>query len=286
MSIKVGIQMYSVRNAMSADPIAALRKTAELGYKYIELANLTAYEDFGCGFNVKASDLKKAVSEFGAQIVSAHIFPLDEKNIDKVLEYHSELGTKYIMSKSESLSKEHALRDAENFQWIGERCKKYGIQHCIHTAFDYAYDDGSSLFSTWLDNTSPEALMMELDTYWVTRGGDDPIKTIVKYGNRIELLHQKDLPAKTIAEFNVAEVFRNAGVDKMDFSKFYSLIDERDFVEVGTGVMDLQSIIDTALVSSNAKYIMLEQDFTTMDEFDSISKSMEGFRKVKNIDWQ
>lgn len=132
--------------------------------------------------------------------------------------------------------------------------------------------------------------MMEMDTYWVQRGGHDPIERIQRYGRRIKLLHQKDLPAKTLSPLNVSKIFQDAGMDKMDFSNaptgFYSLINPEDFVEVGTGIMDLQGIVDAALQYSQAEYIILEQDFTVMDEFKSIAKSMEGFRKINHIQWK
>ena len=52
MSLKVGIQLYSVKNAMAKDPLAAIKTVAQTGYKYIETDNHNANADCGCGFGV------------------------------------------------------------------------------------------------------------------------------------------------------------------------------------------------------------------------------------------
>ncbi len=45
MALKVGIQLFSVRDMMQEDPMNTIKKVAELGYKYIEPANHHALED-------------------------------------------------------------------------------------------------------------------------------------------------------------------------------------------------------------------------------------------------
>ena len=57
------------------------------------------------------------------------------------------------------------------------------------------------------------------------------------------------------------------------------------FIEIGSGTLPIQSYIDAANECSAADFIILEQDFTAMDEIDSIKKSMEGFRKFSGVKW-
>ena len=47
MALKVGIQLYSVREDMEKDPVEAIRKVAEIGYKNLEVANARADQDPG-----------------------------------------------------------------------------------------------------------------------------------------------------------------------------------------------------------------------------------------------
>ena len=84
--MKVGIQLYSVRNHMAEDPIATIKEVAKAGYKYIEVANHNALEDSGVGFGVTAGELKKIMEDTGISIFSAHIFPLDPDNMTPILE--------------------------------------------------------------------------------------------------------------------------------------------------------------------------------------------------------
>lgn len=283
MALKVGIQMYSVREAMQKNPIQTIGKVAQLGYRYIELANLNAYEDFGCGFHAKPEELNNRIKPYGAEIIGAHIYPFDMSNIDAVLEYHAKLGTKYIMSKNEEVDRDMLLRNAEKYNAIGEKCREYGIQHCYHNGLVPRYDNGENLLEVLIANTSPETMQLELDTYWTQRSGLNPIELIQKNGDRIVLVHQKDIPEKTKSPLDVVKA--NQG-KKLPFDKFYDFVQKEDFVEVGTGIMDLQGIIDAAVEYSQANYIVLEQDFTAFNEFESIKKSMEGFRRYKNILWE
>ena len=52
MALKVGIQLYSVRELMKQDPIKTIYQVADAGYKYLEAANHNALEDQGIGFGV------------------------------------------------------------------------------------------------------------------------------------------------------------------------------------------------------------------------------------------
>lgn len=95
MALQIGLQLYSIKEAMAKDPVQAIKDVAAVGYKNLELANLNAEKDFGCGFNVSASELKKVAEDCGANIFSAHIDPLNDDNLHPVLEYHAELARSF-----------------------------------------------------------------------------------------------------------------------------------------------------------------------------------------------
>ena len=97
------------------------------------------------------------------------------------------------------------------------------------------------------------------------------------------MIHQKDMSAD--AKVNLLEHLssRQAPVDREELNKFRK---PTDFVEIGTGIMDIQAIIDAAN-EVGVKYITLEQDMTLLDEIDSVTLSMKNFReKYKNLDWE
>ena len=90
--------LYSVRNEMEKDAIGTVERVAELGYKNIEVCNHNAIQDPGCGFGVEAQVLKETFDRFGAQVVSAHIFPFEKSDIPAVLEYNRVLGNTNIVN--------------------------------------------------------------------------------------------------------------------------------------------------------------------------------------------
>jgi sugar phosphate isomerase/epimerase len=284
MALKVGIQMYSVRNEMAKDPVNTIGKVAKMGYKYIELANLDAKKDFGCGFGAKASSLKKIAEDFGSTIISAHVNPLDDENIDKVLEYHHELGTKYIMSKPFDVYKEDCLKAVDLYNRLGEKCRAAGIQHCLHTGLAHFCDDGANQIDFYFEHVEPKNLMFELDFYWMMRSGFDPIESIKKYANRIIMVHQKDLPKDFNGVLNINTIIKPG--EALGLDNFFNYCKKEDFCEVGTGQMNLQAYIDATLKYTKAEYILLEQDFTSMlNELDSVRLSMEGFKKLSGLEW-
>lgn len=81
MALKVGIQLYSVREEMAKDPFETIRRVAEIGYKNLEVANSRADQDPGVGFDVPADKLLEILGGFGAQVVSSHIRPIDETTL-------------------------------------------------------------------------------------------------------------------------------------------------------------------------------------------------------------
>ena len=59
---------------------------------------------------------------------------------------------------------------------------------------------------------------------------------------------------------------------------------ETSFAEVGTGVLPIQKYIDAGN-EAGIPYILLEQDFTFLNQMDSVRISMESFRKYSGIEW-
>lgn len=281
MELKIGLQLYSIRNAMQANPIKAIRDAARVGYRYLEIANLHADEDFGCGFNVPAKQLKAAATDAGCSIVSAHVNPLTDENLGRILAYYAELGAKYIISKPFSEKREEMDRSCEMYDWIGECCREFGMQHCLHTGLAPFLDDGNWLLDVVFAKTEPRNLMFELDSYWILRSGYDPLEIMKRFANRVMAIHQKDLPAHIATELNVNKVL---GWGKnLVHDNFFDFVSADDFCEVGTGCMDVQGLIDAAREHTAAKYVIVEQDYTKFPEMESIRVSYDNLLKYRGV---
>jgi sugar phosphate isomerase/epimerase len=116
------------------------------------------------------------------------------------------------------------------------------------------------------------------------RGGQDPAVLLKKWGERVRLIHQKDYPAEYRDRINLIDKVNREHL-KVDMGYFMGLDIEKTFTEIGTGIMDIQSIIDAGNGSCKADYIILEQDRSSHDEFESIKISMGNFRKFTGIEW-
>ena len=281
MALQIGLQLYSIKEAMAKDPIQAIKDVAAVGYKNLELANLNAEKDFGCGFGVPASELKKVAADNDVHIFSAHIDPLTDDNLHQVLEYHAELGTTYLMSKPYSMTKDGALRDCELYNRIGEECRKYGIQHCLHTGLAPYLNDGSWLLDVLFGNTEPENMKFEVDAYWMMRSGKNPVEVIKKFANRVMAIHQKDLPKDFSGELDINK--RLGWGHTLFHYNFFDYVSKDDFCEIGIGQMPIQDIINTAVEYTDAGYIILEQDYTKHTEMESVKISLENLKKYKNV---
>ena len=105
-----------------------------------------------------------------------------------------------------------------------------------------------------------------------------------KYGKRVRLLHQKDFTRGFEAQRDLLAAVE-ANNEYVDMERFGKAVDPLTFTEIGTGIMDIQSIIDTANEVCDCEYIILEQDFSRNDELESIKISMEQFRKYSGVEW-
>lgn len=287
--MKVGIQLYSVRNSMAQAPIETIEKVVAAGYKYLEVANHNALQDSGVGFGVSAQEMRRLLQDTGAKIIGAHIEPIDLGNIDRVLEYHSEIGSEYLCeSMSFYRNREEVLQKAQLMNQLSEKCKAAGLYLCFHNHFhEFQTFDGQTVFDLLMQNTSQE-VAVELDTYWVMRAGVDPQDIMKQYGRRIRLVHQKDYTKGLEGEMNsLQRIFDSSGRNAyIDMEAFNQVGNPDTFTEIGTGLMKIQDIIETANQFCHSDYIILEQDHSKLEELESIQVSMEHFKKYSGISWQ
>ena len=283
--MKIGIQLYSVRQSMATNPVKTIDQVVQQGYNYLEAANHNALEDFGVGFGLAAADLKELLDKRRASMVSAHVSPLNPDNIGSVLEYNKVIGTKFlVLPMAFYKDRQAALDMAALLNQLGEACADAGMELCYHNHFhEFQAIDGEIVFDTLMDNTDPELVKIELDTYWAMRGGQNPIVVLKKYGKRVRLIHQKDYPYGHEDKMNLLD---RVGGDVITMETFNSVVNPDAFVEIGQGVMPIQDIIYTAGEYCDVDYIILEQDHTKYGEMESIKRSMDSFRRFSGVSWE
>ncbi|MDD3356741.1 MAG: sugar phosphate isomerase/epimerase [Dysgonamonadaceae bacterium] len=203
VSKNISIQLYSVREDIQRDFKGTIAKVAEAGYKGVEAAN---YND-GKFYGLTPEEFKNEIEAVGMEVISSHTGrPLEEKiadtNWDEVwawwdtaIDAHKRADMKYIvapwMPTPTTLSdlKEYC----DYYNQIGEKCNAAGMKFGYHNhAFEYEEIDGEIMYDYMLENTDPDKVFFEMDVYWTTQGGYNPIDYFNKYPNRFKLLHIKD----------------------------------------------------------------------------------------------
>lgn len=308
--LKVGLILYSVRDEMARDALGTVEKVGRLGYRNIEVCNHNAINDPGCGFHIDASKLKEIFDRFGSKVISAHVFPLEKADLQAVLEYNQTLGNRNIVIPIGKFSTyDDLMRQCEGFNRIGRICREAGVT-CLYHNHDTEFRTfhGKSILDHIAENTDPNWLSLELDTFWTMRAGLDPVGQLKHFGKRVKLVHQKDFAWDSMAPLNTIGLtpeereMKPAEEVGMDGNSSYAKnggkvsaevaesearrIRNTAFTEIGTGIMPIQRIIDAANQYTEAEYIILEQDYTRMEnQLVSIEKSMEAFRKFSGIEW-
>lgn len=235
----VGIQLYTVRDAMQEDVRKTLEKVAEIGYKHLELAG---YAD-GKFYGFEPSIFKSMVEDLGMKVISSHtgveIKGVDLSNAESLAADHAELGVKYCVKpwliEERRTTIDSYKQVAEELNLIGEVMSKYDIQFGYHN-HDFEFDtvEGKTpYYDVLIPETDPELVVMEIDVYWATKAGQDPVEIFNKFPGRFGLWHVKDMTET----------------------------EEQYFAPVGTGVIDFNRIF-AAKEKAGMKYFFVEQDST------------------------
>ena len=304
--IKVGLILYSVREEMEKDPIGTVEKVGKLGYRNIEVCNHNAIKDPGCGFGVDAQTLRSSFDKMGSKVIGAHVFPIEKSDIKAVIAYNKTLGNTNIVNPMGKFSTyDDLMRQCEEFDRVGKICHEEGMFYLYHNHDqEFRTFNGKSILDHIVENT--EYVSLEFDTFWVMRAGLCPVDQLKHFAKRIKLVHQKDFAWDSLAPINLIgldpseremKADETFGLDgESDYAKKGGKFDENiakerrnrnsAFTEIGTGIMPIQEIIDTVNEYTKAEYIILEQDFTRMEnQLSSVEKSMEAFRKFTGLSW-
>ncbi len=259
-SFGIGLQLYTIRDAMATDVRGSLKQVSDAGYKYVELAN---YAD-GRFYGYEPAEFLKIVSDLGMEILSSHTqveargVTLD--NARKMAEDHARLGVKYCIQPwvvEEARKTIDSYRKmAADWNIVGGIMKEHGIMFGYHNHnFEFDTVEGRiPYFDVMLAELDKDLVTMEIDIFWTIKAGQDPVEIFRKYPGRFQLFHMKDMFTKE------APFYTTDGVD--------------DFAPVGAGVIDFRSIL-AAREAAGMKYMIVEEDRSREGKpFDDIRTSI------------
>jgi len=242
-SYGVGLQLYSIRDAMAADVKGTLKKVSDMGYKNMELAGYSNGKFYG----FSPVEFKKIITDLGLVSLSSHA-AVESKGITVesaklMADAHAALGVKYCIQpwvNDEDRTIEKYKKMIGDWNKVGKIMKGVGIQFGYHNHnFEFTNVNGVvPYYDIFMPEMDKDLITMELDLFWATKAGQDPVAMFKKYPGRFQLLHFKDMHTKQ--------------------APFYTVIKD-DICSVGEGVIDFKKIWAAKEVAG-AKYLFVEDD--------------------------
>lgn len=258
LGLPIGLQLYTLRNELAKDLPGTLRKVAEVGYKEVEIF------DF---YGKNSAELRRLLRDNRLSAPSAH-YQVGQirTSWEQQIEYADAVGIKYMVNaiiwlpERKSLDEYKAL--AEVFNKAGEQCKKAGIQFAYHNHnFEFKAYDGVVAYDELLRLTDPALVQFEIDCFWVTRAGKDPVEYMTKYPGRFSLLHAKGLKAgypATVEDDFQPGPFTEVGQDNIDWKRVFA-----------------------AAPQGGVKHYFVEQDECERSPLESIKISYDYLKRLK-----
>lgn len=256
MNSRFALQTFTVRKFLKSPAAieSGFARIRETGLGAVELA----YVDLKPAL---IDAVERACKENDITVGSSQItFDFLDRKRDWVLQFHQQLdcgltSVSVLPFRVIHGKRDHMLRFAEKLEALGAYYRDRGLQLCFHH-HDYEFrhygeDVGLDLL---LANTSADNVGLELDTYWVARGGRSPQDMIRDQGGRVKVVHLRDFRSRW---------------------KRFELKPED--CELGSGNLDFRRIVDSC-VESGVHYMAIEQ--ATDTPFESVGQSVKHLREL------
>jgi sugar phosphate isomerase/epimerase len=284
----VGIQLFSLPKMLSDNFEGGIKMLAQMGYKELELfgpfpfSTETAQNNWkavtpmlgfsGSGyFGRSINDIKKILDDNGLRTPATHT-DLDtlEKQMGKLAEAAHILGQKYVTLPAipDNIRKsiDDYKRVADRFNAIGNEAKKNGIRFGYHNhGYGIKPMNGQVPLDVLLAQTDPALVFFEMDVFWTTAGGADPISYLKKHSKRYKMLHLKDMKEK--------KQFLGDGGDASQWIPLFE-----NMTTAGDGVIDLRGIIAQAK-KIGVEHYFVEQDMVASPEI-ALKRSLDFIKKL------
>ena len=185
----LGLQLYTVRGLMAKDVEGTLATVARIGYREVEFAGY---------FNREPAALRATLDKLKVRSPSCHVgLEAVETGFEATAAAAKTMGHQWIVVASvpgrffQSVARLKEL--AQRFNAIGKRAKDAGLRYGYHNHnVEFRAVGGTMPLELLLAETDPALVDFEMDVYWVTQGGGDPLALISKFPGRFHLLHAKD----------------------------------------------------------------------------------------------
>jgi sugar phosphate isomerase/epimerase len=196
---RIGLALFTVRDLTSRDYERTLQQVAEIGYRDVDMYIYDSRRE--------PAETRAMLDRVGLACPSARIAtPALYRGWDRFLDAANTLGARWISLANVSYEERLHLRDwhelADVLNKAGDAARRQGLSLCYHNhAFELESLEGRVPLDLLLASTDPALVKLQMDVYWMTRGGRNPATEIRRLGSRVATLHLKDMdttPARGI----------------------------------------------------------------------------------------
>lgn len=269
----IGFQVFTLRDLLIDNKESLFQSLAGVGIKNIEFFDPATLNDYVPV--VRDNGMSPFAVHFMPGYISGNwetarqmgMPPPENYYFENILEDCNNNGVKYagiaIMLQEERETLDHYKRFAEEVNKKAEQSKAAGIQLYYHNHnFEFEPIQETTPYEEMLKIFDPGLVKLEIDVFWMTVAGQNPLVWLDKVGDRLLFLHMKDL--KQGSELGV-----------YDFN-----IPEDSYVELGTGMLDWETIL-TKTREMGVRYAFIDQDSTQMeDKIESVRTNVEYIRSL------
>ncbi len=245
---RIGVQLYTVRDAMARDFEGTLARVAEIGYREVEFAGY---------FKREAKAVRTALDAAGLTAPSAHVgFETLGDPWRKTLDDALVVGHRYLVVPSIPEEQHRTLdgyrRVADAFNRAGEQARQASIQFAYHNHnAEFTPLEGRVPYDVLLEASDPRLVQLELDLYWLMSAGGDPLAYFARWPGRFPMVHVKDMDG----------------------------MPQHGMVDVGSGVIDWKRIF-ARREEAGIRHFFVEHD-DPASPFDSIRASYTYLRQLE-----
>jgi sugar phosphate isomerase/epimerase len=250
---RIGMQLYTVRDAMAKDVDGTLARVAAIGFKEVEFAGY---------FDKTPQQIKATLARLGLTTPSTHVaYTTIASGWQKVLDDSKATGHEFVVIPflDEAVRKtiDDWKRIAAAFNTAAEASRKAGLKFAYHNHhFEFVPVGGRVPFDVLLEECDRGLVQFELDLCWTAVAGQDPLTLFQRYPGRFPMVHLKDLkrtPPRLPGETGM-----------IPFERVFP-----DLADVGQGIIDWTRIFAQSAQAGTTHYFV-EHD-TPADAFASLT---------------
>lgn len=252
----MGLQLFTVRDALASDLPGSLKRIAAMGYQDLETYGYDGvHKTF---YGMSASSFKQLLADNQLTTSSGHydfapLFdqPADElkRYVDQCIEGAHATGHRYITwpwlnEASRSIEKFKLLTDKLNV--IGEQVNKAKLGFAYHNHdFEFIDHKGENGYDIIMKNTDASLVKLQIDLYWTAYSNIDPLALFARQPGRFVMWHIKDMD-------KVNKKYTEMGNGSIDYAAILPAAEQAGlqyyFIEQGSNFAgnSMQSVEDSA----------------------------------------